>query len=155
MTVLNINAGNNAELLGNCRTLREYMQYIERVREYATQMVIEEAVERAITECIREDILAEFLKRNRAEAIKVSIYEYNEELHLENVRREGYEEGMSLGKTRAIQELLLEILNDLGVVSEELKETIVCEMNIEVLNKWVKQVMKFDTVEAFADYISK
>lgn len=154
VTVLNINAGNNAELLGNCKTLREYMQYIERVREYATQMVIEEAVERAITECIREGILAEFLKRNRAEAIKVSIYEYNEELHLENVRREGYEEGMSLGKTRAIQELLLEILNDLGVVSEELKATIMCEMNIEVLNKWVKQVIKLDTVEAFEDYIS-
>ena len=155
VTVLNINAGNNAELLGNCKTLREYMQYIERVREYATQMVIEEAVERAITECIKEGILAEFLKRNRAEAIKVSIYEYNEELHLENVRREGYEEGMSLGKTRAIQELLLEILNDLGVVSEELKAMIMCEMNIEVLNSWVKQVMKFDTVEAFENYISK
>ena len=73
VTVLNINVGNNAELLGNCRTLREYMQYIERVREYATQMVIEEAVERAITECIKEGILAEFLKRNRAEVIKVSI----------------------------------------------------------------------------------
>lgn len=155
VTVLNINAGNNAELLGNCKTLREYMQYIERVREYATQMVIEEAVERAITECIKEGILAEFLKRNRAEAIKVSIYEYNEELHLENVRREGFEEGMSLGKTRAIQELLLEILNDLGVVSEELKAMIMCEMNTEVLNSWVKQVMKFDTVEAFENYISK
>lgn len=155
VTVLNINAGNNAELLGNCRTLREYMQYIERVREYAAQMVIEEAVERAITDCIREGILAEFLKRNRAEAIKVSIYEYNEELHLENVRREGFEEGMSQGKTRAIQELLLEILNDLGVVSEELKAMIMCEMNIEVLNSWVKQVMKFDTVEAFEDYVSK
>lgn len=145
VTVLNINAGNNGELLGNCKTLREY----------ATQMDIEEAVERAITECIREGILAEFLKRNRAEAIKVSIYEYNEELHLENVRREGFEEGMSLGKTRAIQELLLEILNDLGVVSEELKAMIMCEMNIEVLNSWVKQVMKFDTVEAFENYISK
>ena len=155
VTVLNINAGNNAELLGNCRTLREYMQYIERVREYATQMVIEEAVERAITECIREGILAEFLKRNRAEAIKVSIYEYNEELHLENVRREGFEEGMSQGKIRAIQELLFEILNDLGVVSEELKAMIMCEMNIEVLNGWVKQVIKFDTVEAFENYISK
>lgn len=159
VTVLNINAGNNAELLGNCRTLREYMQYIERVREYATQMAIEEAVERAITECIKEGILAEFLKRNKAEAIKVSIYEYNEELHLENVRREGFEEGVacgvSQGKTQAIQELLLEILSDLGTVSEKLKEIIVSESDIEVLNSWVKLVIKFDTVEAFEDYVSK
>lgn len=102
VTVLNINAGNNAELLGKCRTLREYMQYIEKVRGYAEQMPINEAVERAITECIGEGILAEFLKRNRAEAIKVSIYEYNEELHLATVRQEGYEDGLVEGLERGI-----------------------------------------------------
>ena len=148
VTVLNINAGNNGELLGNCKTLREYMQYIERVREYAMQMVIEEAVERAITECIKEGILAEFLKRNRAEAIKVSIYEYNEELHLDNVRREGYEEGMAQGRAQ-LQELLLDILQELGDVSEELKDLINCQKDMTILSKWVKQASKSDTVEQF------
>ena len=97
VTVLNINAGNNAEILGNCKTLREYMQYTDKVRAYALKMPIEEAVEKAITECIKEDILADFLKKNRAEAMEVSIFEYNEELHLANLRREGYEEGMEQG----------------------------------------------------------
>ena len=45
---------------------------------YAKEMTIEEAVEQTITECIEEDILKEFLKKNRAEAKAVSIYEYNE-----------------------------------------------------------------------------
>jgi len=102
VTVLNINAGNNAEILGNCKTLRDYMQYTDRVRGYALQMPIEEAVEQAITECIKEGILAEFLKKNRAEAMEVSIFEYNEELHLANLRREGYEEGLEQGMSRGI-----------------------------------------------------
>ena len=120
-------------------------------------MAIEEAVERAITECIQEGILAEFLKRNRAEAIKVSIYEYNEELHLENVRREGYAEGMAQGVECGIiqlQDLLLDILQELGDVSDELKDLIICQKDMTILSKWVKQVVKFDTVEAFEDYVS-
>jgi hypothetical protein len=36
-------------------------------------------VEQAISECIQEGILSEFLKQNRAEAKQVSIYEYDEE----------------------------------------------------------------------------
>lgn len=63
VTVLNVNEGNNARLLGKCKTLREYMLYNERVRNYARQMSIEEAAERAVTECIKEDILADFLMK--------------------------------------------------------------------------------------------
>jgi hypothetical protein len=135
--VLNINAGNNAEILGKCKTLREYMQYIERVRGYAAQMPIQEAVERAITECIREDILADFLKRNRAEAMKVSIYEYNEEQHLATVRSEGYEDGLSDGLERGISQgivqSILELLEDFGEVPCEIKEKII-ETTISKVN---------------------
>ncbi len=145
VTVLNINAGNNAELLGRCKTLREYMQYIERVRKYAMQMPIEEAVECAITECIEEGILAEFLKRNRAEAIKVSIYEYNEELHLANVRREGYEEGMVHG----IAQSILGLLEDLGNVSEEVRIIIGEQTEEETLTKWLKLAARSKTLDEF------
>jgi len=56
-------------------------------------MPIEEAVERAVTECINEGILVDFLRKNRAEAIEMSLYEYNEELHIKNERRIAFEEG--------------------------------------------------------------
>ena len=39
-------------------------------------------MERAITECIQEGILADFLEKYRAEVKSVSIYEYNEERHM-------------------------------------------------------------------------
>lgn len=56
-------------------------------------MPISEAVEQAIRECIEEDILAEFLTQNRAEAKQVSIYEYDEEKHMRQEREASWEEG--------------------------------------------------------------
>ena len=46
---------------------------------FADSCTLNEAVELAITECIREGILAEFLQHNRAEVYKVSIFEYDKE----------------------------------------------------------------------------
>ena len=60
---------------------------------YAKGRKTDEAVEQAITECIREGILAEFLEKNRAEAKKVSIYEYDAEEHMRMEREESFEEG--------------------------------------------------------------
>ena len=59
----------------------------------------EEAVNRAIDECIKEDILREFLERNRAEARTMSIYEYNQEEHIRLEREDAFEDGHKLGRT--------------------------------------------------------
>ena len=80
-----------------CRTLEDYAEYTFRVREYAAEMPLDTAVEQAITECISEGILADFLRKNRAQAKKVSIYEYDEERHMRQTREEGMEEGDSQG----------------------------------------------------------
>ena len=93
--MLNINKGHNRKLMETCKTLQDYAEYTSRVRTYAVEMSLDEAVERAITECIREGILADFLKKNRAEAKKVSIYEYDEERHMRQTREEGIEDGVS------------------------------------------------------------
>ena len=70
----------------HCRTLKEYAKYVARVRKYVTQNIpLEEAVTRAVDECIEEGILAEFLMKNKAEVIKVSIYEYDKEFEEEIV----------------------------------------------------------------------
>ena len=45
------------------KTLQDYAEYTSRVRTYAAEMSLDEAVERAITECIREGILADFFKK--------------------------------------------------------------------------------------------
>lgn len=95
--VLKIGPGQNEALLAACRTLKEYMIFVERVRKYAKTMVLSEAVERAVNECIREDILADFLSKNRAEAIAVCIFEYDEEREQRLIRKAEYEEGHQAG----------------------------------------------------------
>ena len=76
--MLNINVGHNPALLKACRALADYAEYTARIRKYSQELPVEEAVERTITECIREGILEEFLRRNRSEAKRMSIYEYNQ-----------------------------------------------------------------------------
>lgn len=104
---VNINPGYNEELLGACKTLKDYSVYTTRVRKYAKEMEIEDAVERAVTECIHEGILAEFLSKNRAEAMKMSIYEYDEERQRIFDREEGKEEGMELASEKYSKLILL------------------------------------------------
>lgn len=100
----NINKGQNEKLMKSCRTLSDYSEYVYRIRKYAKEMPIEDAVERAITECIAEGILADFLKKNRAEAKKMSIYEYNEEAHMRMLQEDSYAEGLEEGHKEGLAE---------------------------------------------------
>ena len=102
--MLNINKGHNRKLMETCRTLQDYAEYTFRVREYAAEMPLDLAVEQAITECISEGILADFLRKNRAEAKKVSIYEYDEERHMRQTHEEGMEEGYANGFSQGIEQ---------------------------------------------------
>ena len=96
--MLNVNDGHNLELMEHCRTLKEYAKYVARVRKYVTQNIpLEEAVTRAVDECIEEGILAEFLMKNKAEVIKVSIYEYDKEFEEKKLREAEYEAGVEAG----------------------------------------------------------
>ena len=96
--MLNINKGHNETLKEACKTLKDYAEYTDRVRKYSKEMALEEAVERAITECIQEGILKEFLLKNRAEAKFMSIFEYDQEKHMRMEREQAYEEGWDAGQ---------------------------------------------------------
>ena len=125
--MLNINAGHNEKLLTSCKTLGDYATYVARVRHYAQNMPIEDAVERAITECIAEGILADFLSKHRAEAKKVSIYEFDEEkyrrLEREDNLAEGFQRGKEAGMKLAEERMgqLMECLVNAGRTDDILK----------------------------------
>ena len=113
VTVLNVNEGHNADLMQHCSMLKEYAQYVARVRHYASDMPLNEAVKHAVDECIREGILAEFLTRNRNEVISMSIFEYDKELEEKKLRKAefeaGREAGLTEGKTLGYESAALEI----------------------------------------------
>ena len=91
--MLNVNEGHNKELMEQCQTLKEYAIYVARVRKYASEMNLNDAVARAIDECIKEGILVEFLRKNRSEVKMVSILEYDKEWEEKKLRKAEYEAG--------------------------------------------------------------
>ncbi len=96
--VLNINPGYNKELMENCKKLRDYSIFTNKIREYSELLPLSQAVEKAIEDCVAGNILKEFLQKNRAEVVSVSIFEYNEELHMQQERQEAMEEGQQKGE---------------------------------------------------------
>lgn len=85
--MLNINQGYNQTIMKHCQILSEYAQYVEKVRTYADNMSIEDAVEYAVTESIKQGILTEFLTKYRQAAIQMSIFEYDEEKEIRLLRQ--------------------------------------------------------------------
>ena len=94
---LNINKGHNLKLMEQCRTLKEYAQYVERVRKYVGKMGLDAAIHRAVGECIQEGILEEFLRQRRSEVEAVSIFEYDKEEEERKLRKAEYEGGWEEG----------------------------------------------------------
>ena len=110
-------------------TLREYAQYVALVRRYKTELgSLDEAVNRAVDECIRNGVLADFLRRNRAEVVMMSIFEYNQEEEERKLRaaerqagyasgvehgiRQGIEQGMAQGMERGTAENLCKLVDN-------------------------------------------
>ena len=101
--MLNVNEGHNKDLMEQCQTLKEYAIYVARVRKYASELNLNDAVERAITECIKEGILVDFLRKNRSEVKMVSILEYDKEWEEKKLRKAEYEAGKEEGKNEGIE----------------------------------------------------
>lgn len=116
--MLNINDGNNEALKESCHVLKEYMQYVNRVRKYIYQknMTLSNAVEYAITECIKEGILEDFLRENRAEVASMSIFEFDKEREMKLIREDEYQYGKEEGHKEGLEAGLISLVNILSSV---------------------------------------
>ena len=108
-------------------------------------------MEQAITECIREGILEDFLKKNRAEAMKVSIYEYDAWKHIEMEREDSYKDGYQAGKDEGYQtgrddgmkkkakETALNLFA-MGLPIEKIASAV--QVNMEEVQEWITENTK-------------
>ena len=147
VTMLNVNDGHSSDLMEHCRTLKEYAQYVARVRKYAVSL--EEAVTRAVDECIEEGILAEFLLKNKTEVIKVSIYEYDKEFEEKKLRKAEYEagrqdgieigrqDGIEIGKRILLEKIIKKKLKK-GKSTEQIADEL--EEDINIIQKVVEKL---------------
>lgn len=138
--MLNVNAGHNRELLQSCKTLAGYAEYTACIRKYAEEMDTEDAVECAIAECIQEGILEEFLRKNRAEAKRMSIYEYDQARHIRQEREDAWEEGWSEGRNEGRQEEKRRVaarLAEMGMTAEQIAQAV--GETAAVVERWLAE----------------
>ena len=139
------NALANADILNRCKSLRDYMTFVNKVRNKTDvyEMDVKEAVTEAVDECIKEDVLSEFFIEHREEVIAVSVFEYDEEGHMDIVREEGREEGkregLAQGRKEGLEErlnIMKNVMNNLGKSADEAMDIIgVKEAEREELKK--------------------
>ena len=146
----NINYGHNQELMEQCRILSDYAAFIEYIRRYQAEgYTLKMAIDMATDDCINQDILREFLIKNRSEVIDVLLTEYNEKKHMKMIRRDARAEGRAEGKAEGKAEDILTLLMHYGQVSEQLRTKIKAEEDVEVLDRWFALAVKADSVEEF------
>ena len=132
---ININEGHNPELMEQCQILREYAQYVDCVRRYAKEFELIDAIEQAVDECIHKNILSEFLRKNKAEVIAMSIFEYDEKA----VRQVYYEDGLQAGRKDGIKTGILNMLRAKKYSLEEISE--VFQVPVEEIEQIKNQQM--------------
>ena len=147
---ININEGHNPELMEQCQTLKEYAQYVNCVRRYAKKFELADAVEQAVDECIHKNILSEFLRKNKAEVIAMSIFEYDKEEErklrkaeyeagvaagMKDGMKAGVADGISKGKILAKKEDTI-ALSKLGLPVEQIASAL--QIDIEIARQWIR-----------------
>lgn len=140
--ILNINVGHNKKLMEECQTLREYAQYVAKVRRYSEEIELNTAVECAVSESIQEGILKEFLQKNRAEVIAMSIFEYNEEEEKRKLRKAEYEAGMAEGVMKTKKETVIS-LAEMGLSVQQIAQGVKVEE--KTVYKWLNEKKNMKT----------
>lgn len=73
------------------------------------------------------------------------------ELESDRILQKGIERGIKQGIGQGIEQSVLSLLEDYGVVSDELKEKICSEKDIEKLKLWLKVAARVSSIEEFME----
>lgn len=105
--MLNINYGHNKELMERCRKLKEYAQFIDIIRHYLRenkQWSNEQAISKAIDDCIKNNILRDILQKERLRVMASILSEFDEVGYKEMIRQEAYEDAYEEGHEAGLEE---------------------------------------------------
>ena len=105
--MLNINYGHNKELMERCQKLKEYAQFIDIIRHYLRenkQWSNEQAISKAIDDCIKNNILRDILQKERLRVMASILSEFDEVGYKEMIRQEAYEDAYEEGHEAGLEE---------------------------------------------------
>ena len=140
-TMLNINYGHNQELMKHCRRLEEYSIFVQYVREYIqSEPSVEDALGKAIDTCIHQDVLADFLKKHRAEVTNMILTTYDKDLYEKTLKEDAREEGREEGRAEIRAELNeFKLLNKYLLKSKRYSDLERATEDIEYQKKLLKE----------------
>ena len=106
--VININNKTGHKLLERCQSIHQYSLFVDTVRKYTEKDPIR-GFQKAITECIQNNILKEYLQRKTKEVINMLLAEYDYETDIAVQRAEerkiAFAEGIEQGyRQKALQD---------------------------------------------------
>ncbi len=127
--VININSHKAHIILEKCGILREYSLFVDKVRKNSIE---EDAIKKAINECIQQGILSDYLKRKGSEVTNMLIAEYSYEEDIQVKQQEamqkGWEKGMEKGLILSAQ-IFKSIQRNPGLTDKQIAETVGCSPN--------------------------
>ena len=101
--VVNINYDKTNEILKLCKPLKQYSLFVDAVRRNIA-VDKEHGFEKAIKECIQNDILREYLQRKSKEVLNMLIGEYDYDTDIAVQREESFDMGLVEGEARGRSE---------------------------------------------------
>lgn len=118
--VININYEKSSEVLEKSKTLKDYSYFIYQVKRYRRQKyTLEEAIEKAIKDCVRQGMLERFLEENSSEVINMLYTEFNLEeakkVWQEEAEKRGEERGEKRGEKNARIEMAVSLMDVLDI----------------------------------------
>ena len=137
--VININYDKNTNIINKSKTLKEYSYFIHLVRKYINEYkdkiqkeeLIKTSIEKAIKDCIEQNILKQFLKLNSSEVVNMLYTEFNIEKAQEIWTKEAFEDGLEKGLEQGIEQGIeqgleqgikfqIKSLNKFGICKEDI-----------------------------------
>ncbi|UTC76184.1 Rpn family recombination-promoting nuclease/putative transposase [Treponema sp. OMZ 792] len=130
--VININRQNRHPVLENCKTMYEYTVFVDTVRRWKKDDP-QNGFQKAVEECIANDILRDYLKRKTKEVVNMLLAEYNYETDIAVQRAEEREIAFADGSYQAKLETA-RLLKQLGDSTQKIIQvTGLSAMEIEKL----------------------
>lgn len=126
--VININLEKHSQILENSKTLKEYSIFISKIRTYLhANFTRDHAIKMSIEDCIKENILTEFLKKHGGEIYNMIFQEFNMETALEIAKQDGITEGKVEGEIKGLEQGIkasLDLIKKFQIPKTEIKKSL-------------------------------
>ena len=123
------------------KELVDFLHYIEKTDDESAEAGSERI--KLIHECVRKIKSSEELGVKYMQSWEEKIYERDK--GREEGRKEGRKEGKAIGKAESI----LDILQEFGEVPEGVKDGILAQQDLTILEGWLKAAIKASSIEEF------